>query len=77
MNAPMDSKLWKVQSVNHESLSGDESVKMEGIGNVSKMEDCAVISVPDGANYVKGSTGCVSETNDTSTTQIRVARAPF
>ena len=77
MNAPMDSKLWKVQSVNHESLSGDKSVKLEGIGNVSKMEDCAVISVPDGANYVKGSTGCVSETNDTSTTQIRVARATF
>ena len=77
MNAPMDSKLWKVQSVNDESLSGDESVKMEGIGNVSKMEDCAVISVSGSSNYVKGSAGCVSETNDTSTTQIRVARATF
>ena len=76
MNAPMDSKLWKVH-VYHESLSGDESVKLEGIGNVSKMEDCGAISVPDDANCVKGSTGCVSETNDTSTTQIRVARAPF
>ncbi len=66
-----------MQSVNHESLSGDESVKLEGIGNVSKMGDSAAISAPGSANCVKGSTGCVSETNDTSTTQIRVARATF
>ena len=60
MNAPMDSKLWKVQSVNHESLSGDVSVKLEGIGNVSNMEDCAAKSVLGSANCVKGSAGCVS-----------------